>query len=392
VTALVSAAECARRDRSYLSALSGAGPIAALERDLASFVETPHVVAVSSGTTALYAALLAVGVKPGDQVIVPAYTWSQTVAPVLHIGAIPRFVDIEPDRYGLDPVHVARAITPKTRAIIIVHLYGHPADVMAMRRLANTHGIALVEDCAQAMGARLKSGPVGRLGDVGCFSLGAGKPLTGGEGGFIVTGDQRLFERCIRLTQHPIRQHFDLWGATPSDFGLSGRMHPLAAVVARSELQSLDARIERRARFFESLGRALDQVPGVHPRRLRASERSANYRYCPTFEPEDLAVPISRPAFVDALRREGVPVAEDPIARPLHRRATGPSGRVKGRRLQLPMTDARCRVTGLAFAPELAEVAREGTIEEICRAFEKVAFHSGRIREHCRRFRAGVAA
>ncbi len=379
VGALLQTVESARRDRACLSGLSGSGAIAALERDLASYIGTPYVVAVASGTSALHAALLAVGVKPGDQVIVPAYTWSQTVAPVIHIGAVPHFVDIEPAEYGLDPLHVARAINSRTRAILVVHIYGNPADIVALRQLAEAHQIPLIEDCAQAMGALVDGRPVGRHGDAACFSIGPGKPLTGGEGGFIVTKDRRLYERCVELTQHPIRQRFDLWGGKHTDFGLGCRMHPLAAVIARAELQSLDRRTERRARFFEALGRALQSVPGVHPRTEAGRRRPANYRYCPSFAPEELDVPISRQLFVEALRSEGVPIVEDPIALPLHQRSFRPFVGPRGRRPRLPVTEARCQYTGLAFAPDLTEIASDKTIGQIREAFQKVACHAERV-------------
>lgn len=381
VEALLQAVESARRDRTSLSGLSGSGPIAAFEQDLSSYFGAPNVVAVSSGTAALHGALLAVGVRPGDEVIVPAYTWSQTVAPIIHIGAVPHFVDIEPDQYGLDPILVARAINSRTRAILVVHLFGNPADVVAIQQLAEAHRIPLIEDCAQAMGAMVDGTLVGRHGDVGCFSIGPGKPLSGGEGGFIIAKDRRVYERCIELTQHPIRQHFDLWGGKRTDFGLGCRMHPLAAVIARAELQSLDDRIDGRARFFEQLGRALLSVPGLHPRAQSSRHRPANYRYCPTFAPEELGLPMSRRRFVEALRAEGVPIVEDPVAVPLHRRSFRPFGGLRGRRARLPVTDRRCQETGLAFAPYVAEIASDLTIGQIQWAFQKVARQVGLLVE-----------
>lgn len=381
VEALHVAADLARRDWSYVSALAGGGPIAALEHAVESYLGATHALAVSSCTSALHAALLAVGVKAGDLVIVPAYTWPQTAAPILHVGAVPQFVDIEPERYALDIDQVRRHITRTTSAIVVVHLYGHPADVAPLRRIADERGIALIEDCAQAMGATINGVSVGRHGHIGCFSLGRGKTVTGGEGGLIVTEDRALFERCLGLTQHPIRQHYELWGKQDGEFGLNSRMHPLAAVIAQAELRLLDSRLARRTTFYRELDIALRAVPGIRSRQIATGERAAFYRYCPTFVPAELQARMPRRVFIEALRAEGVPISEDPVGTPLHRRSFRPFPH-RRHRPKLPVTESRCNEIGLTFAPHLADVVRESTVAQICTAFEKVAAHARTLSEH----------
>ncbi len=381
VEALHVAADIARRDWSYVSALAGGGPIAAFEHAVESYLGATHVLAVSSCTSALHAALIAVDVKAGDHVIVPAYTWPQTVAPVLHAGAVPVFVDIEPERYALDIDEVRRHMTRTTKAIVVVHLYGHPADVAPLRRIADERGIALIEDCAQAMGATINGVSVGRHGHIGCFSLGRGKPVTGGEGGLIATDDTALFERCVGLTQHPIRQHYELWGEKDIEFGLNSRMHPLAAVIAQAELKLLDSRLDRRARFYGELDVALRTVPGIRSRQIATGERAAFYRYCPTFVPAEIQARMPRRVFIEALRAEGVPISEDPVGTPLHQRSFRPFPHRRHRR-KLPVTESRCEEIGLTFARYLADAANDSTVAQIRTAFGKVAEHARTLAEH----------
>ncbi len=165
------------------------------ERDLASFLGVRHVVAVNSGTSALMTGLAALGVGPGDEVIVPAYTWIATANAIVLHGAAPVLCEVD-DSLTLDPEDLQQRITSRTKAVIPVHMQGVPADMDAITTVAQRHGLLVLEDCAQAMGARLGDRAVGAWGDVGCFSLQINKVLTSGEGGAVATSDPDLWTRA----------------------------------------------------------------------------------------------------------------------------------------------------------------------------------------------------
>src|SRR3990172_2473515 len=177
-----------------LTQLSG-GAVAAFEEAFAAWNGVPHCVATSSGTTAIHTALAALDIGPGDEVIVPAHTFIASATPVLHQRAVPVFADVDPGTYCLSPENLAERVTSRTKAIVAVHLNGHPADLEALLALAEPRGIALIEDCAQAHGALFNGRKVGTIGRVGCFSFWEDKIMTtGGEGGAVLAGGAALAE------------------------------------------------------------------------------------------------------------------------------------------------------------------------------------------------------
>jgi dTDP-4-amino-4,6-dideoxygalactose transaminase len=221
------------------------GPeIDALEHELALALDVPHVVTVSSGTDALLVALMALGIGPGDEVIVPTYSFFATAGSVCRVGATPVFVDVDPVTYGIDAEAAARALSPKTRAIVPVHLYGLPCHLDPILALAARAGAAVIEDAAQAIGARYHGRPVGGLGTAGCFSFFPSKNLGAfGDGGFVTTTDAALAAE-IRL----LRNH----GAEPKYFhariGGNFRLDAIQAAVLRVKLPHLAAWTEARQR------------------------------------------------------------------------------------------------------------------------------------------------
>jgi perosamine synthetase len=220
-----------------------------LEREMASLCQTKYAVAVCNGTTALYLALLANGIKAGDEVITSAFSFIATTNAILMVGAVPVYADIDLRTYTIDPASVAQRITERTRAIMPVHLYGHPANMPALCQMALQHGLAIIEDAAQAIGATLAAQSVGSFG-TGCFSLYATKNITSGEGGMITTNDARVAEQCQLLRSHGTKQkdhHVML--------GYNFRLSDIHAALGRQQLQRLDQIIEQRtknASFFNA--------------------------------------------------------------------------------------------------------------------------------------------
>jgi dTDP-4-amino-4,6-dideoxygalactose transaminase len=234
------------------------GPnVRAFEEEFAAYCEVPHGVAVSSGTDALAAALRACDVGPGDEVIAPAHTFFATIEAIVHTGAIPVLVDVEPDTLTIDPAETAAAIGPATKAIVAVHLYGHPADMDPLLELAQRHGLRLIEDCAQAHGARYKGRRCGSIGDAGCFSFYVTKNLGSlGEGGFVTTRDASTAEH-VRLLRH----HGHVSKFEHAIVGYNLRLHELQAVVLRQKLPRLDAANARRRELAAAYARHLGAAP-----------------------------------------------------------------------------------------------------------------------------------
>ncbi len=238
------------------------GPrVAALEAEWAAASGTRHAIATSSGTTALHLALLAHGIGPGDEVITTPFTFVASVNAILYVGARPVFADIEQDTFNIDPTRVEAAVTPRTRALLPVHLYGHPCEMDALLDIAQRHGLVLIEDAAQAIGAEYHSRRVGSFG-TGVFSLYATKNVMSGEGGMITTDDDALAERCRLLRNHgmPRRYQHEL-------LGYNYRLSELHAAIGLAQIGRLDEYTARRRANAAYLNAHLESVltPTVRP-------------------------------------------------------------------------------------------------------------------------------
>jgi perosamine synthetase len=196
-------------EEKYVLAALRAGEVSSIgsnlkefERRFAGFAGTRHATTMSNGTVALHAALQALDLRPGDEVIVPALTFVATAATVIHAGAKPVFVDVHPDHWGMDAREVAKKLSPRTRAIVPVHLYGHPADMDPVLKVAAERGVTVIEDAAEAHGATYKGRPVGSLARAGVFSFYGNKIITTGEGGMVTTDDEPFLQRIVQLKNH----------------------------------------------------------------------------------------------------------------------------------------------------------------------------------------------
>jgi dTDP-4-amino-4,6-dideoxygalactose transaminase len=307
------------------------------EIEFAHYCGVPYAVGVSDGTNALVLAMRALGIGAGDEVITTGHTANATVSAIEIAGAIPVLVDIDPQTYTLSPVEVAAAITPQSRAIIVVHLYGHPADIDALQDIADAHGLHLIEDCAQAHGARYKGVRVGSMGVVGTFSFYPTKNLGAfGDGGMVVTRDEAIYHRLRALRQYGWEERY-----VSSMPGYNSRLDELQAAILRVKLRHLDEDNRKRRELAAIYDHLLP--PTITP----FQHRDAEHMYHLYVIQVD-----GRDALMDELREQGIGTAihyPHPIhAQPayINRIRTVPHG--------LPaLTAATPRILSLPLYPEL---------------------------------------
>lgn len=287
----------------------GGPEVKAFEEEWCARFGVAHAVTVNSATSALIAAMGAIGIGPGDEVIVPPYTMSATAIAPLFYGGIPVFADIEPDQFTLDPQAAAAAITPKTRAIIVTNLFGHPARLAELRALADQHGLALIEDNAQAVLGAENGRLCGTVGDIGIYSLNVHKHIHTGEGGVCVTADPRLARRLEAIRNHG--ENAVEWLGLGDDLtnivGFNIRMPELAAAIGRAQLARLDPLVARCETLAARLSAGLSELPGLITPTVRPGCRHNYFMW--TAKYDAAVVGASRSAFCAALSAEGVPVA-----------------------------------------------------------------------------------
>ncbi len=272
--------------------------VAAFEREFASYVGVKHAVALSSGTAALHLSLLALGIGPGDEVIVPSMTFFATATAVLHAGAKPVFADID-ENFCLDPQSVETQLTPRTKALIPVHLFGYAADLDALQKLAQTHSLAVVEDCAQAIGTVYGERKVGSIGDAGAYSFFATKNMTTGEGGMLTTNEDALAELARMLRSHGMQGRDD-----HVVLGYNYRMTEMEAAIGSIQLQKLDNFNQRRRENSHYL---YDHIRELSWIRLQSFDPRVihSFFWCPIIIEEE-AIGISTAAVRQQLHEAGI--------------------------------------------------------------------------------------
>jgi len=274
------------------------------EKEFAAHVGLPYAVAVSSGTGALHTALSALGVGPGQEIIVPAYMWVAVVAAVVNLGAIPILADID-DTFGIDPEDLLRRVTPRTRGIIAVHMSGAPINVTPIAKIARERGLFLLEDCAQANGANIGGQKVGTFGDMAVFSFQMNKNMTSGEGGCVVTRDLQLYRRAV--AGHDLGYARDEQGRLMFDdpdlcvWGRGYRLDELRGAVLRVQLRKLPTIIERMRNSKYRIRQALETLSGVKLRRIVDPAGDTGAFLITIYEDPAIAKDVNH-----ALRAEGI--------------------------------------------------------------------------------------
>lgn len=286
------------------------------EADMALLCGARYALAVNSGTAALHCALAAVGVQPGDEVIVPALAYIACAAAVLHHQAIPVFADVDPFTYNVTRATVARELTPATRAVIAVHLHGLPAPMDELGELCREHGVALIEDFSQALGATYRGRPVGGLSDVGAASLMAGKNLpSAGEAGVLVTHDRILRNRAAQLKT--FGEEIDEAGSyrrLNATMGWNYRINLLSAIMASRQMYRLDEFTAQRRASARRLDTALGQIRGFSGPLVPSGHEHSYHMYRFRFDPEAAGLSVSidqaHAALIQVFLAEGLPVVE----------------------------------------------------------------------------------
>lgn len=285
----------------------GGKQVQALEQQFKDYFGVKHAISVNSATSGLHCAVAATGIGPGDEVIVPPYTMSASATCVLFTGAVPIFADIEPDMFCLDPIEVEKNITPYTKGIVAVNLFGLPAALDELRAIADKHGLFLIEDNAQAPAAKYKDRTTAVVGDAGIFSFNRHKVMQSGEGGMITCNDDTLAQK-MRL----IRNHGEVV-VRPMGFkdiqntvGLNYRMTEMEAAVARHQFAKIDDLNAQRIELCDRITQNLSEIDGITPPKVREGCSHVYYFYSMLYDEKTVGIP--RDLFVQAVCAEGFPL------------------------------------------------------------------------------------
>lgn len=354
------------------------------EQAFADYHGAKHGIFMVNGTVTLQCALGALGVGPGDEVIVPALTWMATAMAVHYVGATPVFVDIEPDTLCLDPVRTREAITSKTRAIIPVHLYGSTADLDTILALAKEHGLFVIEDCAHMQGGKWRERGVGSWGDVGSFSFQQSKTVASGEGGICLTDDDELADRLYRQKHigygRGIKQGEANAGPPADLMCYNFRGSAFQAIILKDQVDELAGLIDRYDRAAGVIRDRLADVPGA---RIQARGKQASpqgyYALVPIFDDgPTAAVPVTR--IHEAIRAEGLAVGGTygPVYRHMLYNMASDRYRIAGDSCPVAETTATDRAT---YLPHQWLGASDDVIEKIAEIIAKVATHADALRE-----------
>jgi dTDP-4-amino-4,6-dideoxygalactose transaminase len=286
-----------------------------LEKRFAAWLGAPHAHACSSGTAAFHTAVAALDPEPGDEIVTTAITDMGALTPILYQGAIPVFADVDPLTYNVTAESIERVLSDRTRAIVVTHLFGNPCDMTQIMALARHRGLRVLEDCAQAFGARHRGQLVGTFGDIGCFSLQQGKHITTGEGGLVVSSDAALARRMFLA----INKAWGYGDPQPDHYfiALNYRISELQSAVAVAQLEKLDEVIRTRVALADDFTRRISGLPGITPPTVRAGNQHTYWKYCLDVDGNEL--PGGAVALGKLLRDRGIACAPRYIQKPAFR-------------------------------------------------------------------------
>jgi len=343
----------------------------------AKWLKVKRVVTCTNGTAAIEIALRAVGVKPADEVIVPSYTFVATASSVLSMGAVPIFADIEPETYMIDPESVEAAITPKTKAIIPVHIGGGPADLDRIMKIAREHDFRVIEDAAQAHGAEWNGRRIGGDGDMAIWSFQSSKNLTSGEGGALSTNNEEVGEdawsimNCGRRKDRQWYEHFIL--------GSNFRMTEFQAAVLLKQLAKVEGQMKTRDKSATYLAKRLKEVEGIAPlESYPQTTRHAHHLFIMRYDKSSFGG-VPKEKFVQAMNKEGIPLAPGYTV-PLHelpaiRNYNLPYVNLDYSTTKLPVTERACKEEGMWFHQSVL-LGTKKDMDDIVEAFLKVKKYS----------------
>jgi dTDP-4-amino-4,6-dideoxygalactose transaminase len=358
------------------------------EHEIKAFYGVNYALAHVNGTAAVHAALFALGIGPGDEVIVPSLTYWASAMPILSCNATPVFAESDPDTLNIDPNDIETRITSRTRAIVVVHLCGLPCNMEAIRTVADKHDLRIIEDAAHVHDATYKGNLPGGLSDAACFSYQATKLLPGIEGGMLITNHTDLYERALalghyeRLSGLPDTSTYKQYRHT--GFGYKYRIHPLSAAMLRVQFNAVQDQNRKREENLEYLNQQLDRIPGISTIKTPPDIRRNYYCYRIKYHPEELN-DLDKNTFIAALQAEGAEVGPERYAL-LHKQpvftAADPAKegfpwRVQGPIVppdrHLPATEALHE--RLLSLPTFPQASRE-LIDQYVEAFKKVTDHA----------------
>ena len=332
---------------------------------------------IANGTIALYAALQAAGIRFGDEVVVPAYTWDGTAVAVLMAGGVPVFADIDPDTYCLDPQSVRAAITPRTRAILPVHLALRFADMDALLEIAREHNLRIVEDCAHAHGGSYRRRGAGSMGDLGAFSFQESKLITSGEGGIVITSSLKYFEH--------LQSNVNCGRASLTDefhqrvLGANYRLTEFQAAMLIGQLDMLPEFATRRSAAATRLTRALEAIESIRPLPPQPGITGETI-YCYVFQYRPAVPRVTRDLFVAALEAEGIP-CDGRFYEPVYRSDLFYATPENCPQLKSDYSGVKCPVSERAayeeavWLPQFLLLGEDADVDEIAGAIAKVAEH-----------------
>jgi len=321
------------------SSNQGGKNVQEFEKLASSFVKSRFAITVNSGTAALQAALYSLGVKAGDEVLLPSFTFVATANAVASTGAKPIFVDILKENYTIDPKDLKKKITKRSKIIMPVHLYGHVAYLDQILEIAKKHGLHVIEDAAQSLGSTFKGKHTGTFSDVGCYSLYPAKVMTSGEGGFLVTNNKKLHEKLLMIRNHGMVKGYDT-----KIFGLNLRLPEISAAIAKIQIKKLGKFLAKRRKNAKTLSELISDLRVKIPRE-RKNEKVNWYLYTIGIKNRDLVMKKLNSKGIGAAAYYTIPSHKTPFYQ---------------RKINLPTTDwAASRVLSLPIHPKVSQTNLE---------------------------------